>query len=160
MTKSLFPVLMLAAALLPAAALAQPVESMSVSYYAVKGVTVNELVRSLNRHRAGGSWAYTSWRVTRPGCSIKLVIRQTLPKWVDRNRASSTVQKKWNRFYAALLAHEAQHVQIARSAAAAADVLSCSADYTRVVRQWAASERAFDERTQHGIKTGASLRYE
>jgi predicted secreted Zn-dependent protease len=160
MTKSLIPLLILVAVLTPLAAQAQPSESMNVSYYGVKGVTVNELIRNLNRHRGAGSWAYTTWRVTRPGCSTTLVIRQTLPRWLDRARATARVQKKWDRFYAALLAHEAEHVQIARNAAAAADALSCSAEYAQVVRKWMATERTLDQRTRHGIRSGATLRYE
>ena len=160
MFKSVFAALVLATTFMTAAAHAQPEESMTVRYYAVKGVTVNELIRSLNRSRPKGSWAYTSWRVTRPGCRTTLVIQQTLPRWQDRGRASKGVQKKWDRFYAALLAHEAEHVRFARNAAAAADVLSCTAEYAPVVRKWIATERAFDKRTQHGIKSGASLRYE
>lgn len=150
----------LALSLPPALAMAQPAETYAVAYKSVTGTTVNQLIASLNRHRTAGSWAFTYWKVTRSGCRTALVIRQTLPAWQDGDKAPAAVRRKWNRFYDALLAHEAGHVQIARSAAAEVDALSCSADGLRVLRKWIATERDFDRRTQHGIKTGATLRYE
>jgi len=153
-------VLIMALSMLPATALARPAETYTVAYKTVTGATVNQLIASLNRQRTAGSWAFTYWKVTRSGCRTALVIRQTLPAWHDGGKAPGAVRRKWNSFHAALLAHEAHHVQIARNAAAEVDALSCSADDLKVLRKWIATERDFDRRTQHGIKTGATLRYE
>ncbi|PZF78042.1 hypothetical protein DK847_06350 [Aestuariivirga litoralis] len=139
---------------------AEPVVTASITYKAVKGRSVNELIRSLNRSRTNGAWAYTWWRVSRQSCVTTLEIRQTLPKWTDRSRAPARVQRKWDAFYKALLAHEAQHVQFARNAAVEVDGLGCNADYRKVVRRWMAVERAFDRKTKHGVRSGATLRYE
>lgn len=145
---------------LPDRSRAEPVVTASVTYKAVKGRSVNELIRSLNRSRTNGAWAYTWWRVSRQSCITRLEIRQTLPRWTDRNRAPVRVQRKWDSFYGALLAHEAQHLQFAHSAAVEVSGLSCTADYRKVVRRWMAAERAFDRKTRHGISSGATLRYE
>lgn len=153
-------VLLLAAALWPATAFARPAESYTVTHKGVTGTTVNQLIASLNKHRTNGSWAFTYWKVTRSGCRTTLTIRQTLPVWQDSGKAPAALRRKWNAFHAALLAHEARHLHFARSAAAEIDALNCSADHVKVLRKWIAAERAFDRRTQHGIKTGATLRYE
>ncbi|MFO1132982.1 MAG: DUF922 domain-containing protein [Hyphomicrobiales bacterium] len=152
--------LLLAAIVPPATAFARPAESYAVIYKSVTGTTANQLIASLNKHRTQGSWAFTYWKVTRVGCRTTLTIRQTLPVWQDSGRAPAVLRRKWNGFHAALLAHEARHLQFARSAAAEIDAMGCSADPVRVLRKWIATERAFDRRTQHGIKTGATLRYE
>ena len=106
-----------------------------VEYYAVRGTTLEELTRSLDRSgpivenglRSHGrtewsvDWRYQPWK-RKADCKL-LYIRTTvhtmvtLPKWADRDSAPPDLVDLWDKFIAVLEDHEGGHVENARAAA-------------------------------------------
>jgi predicted secreted Zn-dependent protease len=136
------------------------------------------------RHEAE---AFTEWKVewrfqtaqTENGCRVtgfgtKTIVLVTLPRWsAPTNSAVSEVTSNaWHRYIRALGQHESGHVSIALAAAPemARRVagMSVSSDCgglantingvgEQVLREQLERERAYDERTRHGLTQGATL---
>jgi predicted secreted Zn-dependent protease len=102
--------------------------------------------------------------------SVDIVI--TLPKWTDYRRAHWEDQKRWDRFYTALTAHENKHKDIAVAAtknlskALAAikptrerSELFQKADniWLKFLNEHDLLQKQFDKQTDHGRKKGAIL---
>ena len=48
---------------------------------------------------------------------VNVTIDITMPRWLDRDAATEAEQREWDRFYAALLAHEREHASRIRAGA-------------------------------------------
>jgi predicted secreted Zn-dependent protease len=132
-------------------------------------------------HRSAFTWGMFAWHFPYArgddGCrtgpvSVEVEVTQTYPEWIDRAGAASAVEREWNRWMFALTAHENGHreilvttaQQIARFLAALPPQSSCdeaNAIANRVGGELVARMRAqhadYDQKTEHGIKTGAKL---
>lgn len=158
--------------------------------YLVNGSTVAELSRSMREHAAatwpdpqavgmtvatipvaGRCQEYSDGGGLRDGTiSLSLVVH--LPDWQERDRAPAALRRSWDRFLAALTAHEEGHVAIAiqhatalrNELAALTPEPSCqelTAKFqdraNRAQERMDQAQSEYDERTQHGIKQGCVL---
>jgi predicted secreted Zn-dependent protease len=153
---------------------------LRIEYYEVSGRTAEEIRASIDRLRpadpntgvrvdAFTSW-YMHWNV--PGspegvCRTELAVVTVdvtvgLPRLADPGAVRPAVLQRWNRYLAALEAHEANHVRLAyegRDAVLRAIRASDCANGPQAAR--AAMEEArrrndeYDRLTQHGMTEGA-----
>lgn len=171
--------------------MAQPTVSKSVEYYDVKGWDAafihNEMDAKGPNDRNSGKrvWAHTRWRVNWKfsydeqsiSCRITKIdtdvrLSFVVPKWVERNKAPESVQKKWDAFYAALQKHEFNHAQHGIKAAQEIEALVGSLGKKRLCSQAKdeASEKArviidkygqmdveYDDKTDHGKTEGVTF---
>jgi len=174
-----------------ASAHAAPVINESTTYYDISGQTINTLREQMSakgpRDPNSGVqvWGKTEWYVNwkinyKPvgvGCKIdtvavELLIKFTYPKWLNRANAHPQVKAQWDRFYKALVAHEAIH---ARNGIGAANQLEEELPklYSRndcnrfkqevnnragqIVRSYANADILFDQRTNNGRNEGVTL---
>lgn len=113
---------------------AKVVVEQDSSHYHLKGLTVREIHHSLmhNAPREDGQiiegevadqfTVVFSSKLDGNACRpsdelVTLKLNILLPKWLDKESASSTVRVAWSRYMDKLLAHENGHKQIAISAA-------------------------------------------
>lgn len=160
----------------------------SVTYYDVHGRTFAELradMRRLGPKIAGGSfvgetrspmtWSWRTESTGAGGCSLDAVrvtvnAQILLPRWTPPADADASLVTEWNRFIAALEAHEAGHKDI--SAKAAREIIEqlhgmhglCSQistranDVARVIVDRAREEQQrYDAETQHGVRQGTGF---
>ena len=102
-------------------------------------------------------------RPERTETSIDLIV--VLPDLASRDRLSASDKADWDRYFAALVAHEAQHVAIiergaewigeAMRAASSCDAAIAAGAQANARLQ--AAHKAYDGRTDHGRLEGASL---
>lgn len=116
--------------LVPFSVYAEPQVTTDVSYYTISGQTTSDLRKQMSakgpRDPNSGIqvWAKTNWKVQwsvqynerTNGCQVrgvqtKVILNFVYPQWVDRNRASPTVRAEWDKFYKALVDHEAKHAK-------------------------------------------------
>jgi predicted secreted Zn-dependent protease len=134
------------------------------------------------RHQFAHTWGTYAWRYpfekTPAGCltgnvHVEFELVQTLPEWLDRAGASRATRDEWDRWLAATTAHEEGHRQILLAAAKKmADALSAvparptcgeldeaaNGLGVELLQRMRAEHAAYDRETQHGKRTGASLR--
>lgn len=161
-----------------------------VTQYEVTGTSVPELRASIHTRARlqpdrTGFAGYTrwslSWRYARStmgprGCTpdgvqVELELAVRFPTWADSASADASLRSEWQRYLAALKAHEANHAASAlRGANRLARALrmmvapSCgmlqlegqkrAADIISAIRE---ENRRYDETTRHGATEGASL---
>lgn len=124
------------------------------------------------------SWKYNSSPVG-SGCSVtslnvKLDVVFTLPEWRGEANADEKIRKKWNKFIKNLQKHEDGHQQIGLEAARKIEkILTQGKIYDNcqqvgqilnqsseaVLTEKRAEEVRYDERTKHGQRQGAQLKY-
>lgn len=144
--------------------------------YAIVGATVRELERALERfgpRRAGRVFAaHTDWEISwsldGPAApAVYLSASVVLPRWIPARDAPAPLRAEWDRYVAALAAHEALHLDVARRAAARLEAALLAPDVdapqaervaAAVQRDARAEEVELDRRTQHGRGDGAVLR--
>jgi len=95
-----------------------------------------------------------------------------MPKWKDYRKANRAEQKKWDKYYNALMEHENGHKEIAIAAARKIEsellTLSNFADKhslerhanfkaKMIIRESRKHQKQFDIETQHGLTTGVVL---
>jgi predicted secreted Zn-dependent protease len=155
-------------------------------YYEVQGATADELRRSLRengpdvlgrrvfgRHdgnlRWTGRWSSASGECRMTEVRVELRSIVLLPRWRPPPEANDTLVAEWDRFVAALTAHEYEHRRLwadgARAARSALNRLrtrSCSTmqfEASRTVEHIMSrvrqSNRRLDERTRGGMTEGA-----
>lgn len=112
----------------------------SSSYYALGGVTMDDIDASMHRNapREGGKivegevdddltwrlWSMAEGDTCRiVNDTVTLQINMLLPNWTDRDRSAPAARQAWQEYYAKLLAHEDGHKRIAIKAAYAVDKL-------------------------------------
>ena len=78
------------------------------------GITLWDLKWKYQISRRGKIWIVTSR-------SVRLNIKVSVPKWVNRDEASPLAQRQWKIYQSNLVRHEQGHVNIAISAANAVD---------------------------------------
>lgn len=151
-------------------------------YFEVSGGTPAELQRALRRAHSGFNaetkWhARTdySWKPTGKQCkltnvTISLRFDLLLPRLKAGTKLSPDVQKRWNRFVAAIVVHENGHVKLYKSAAGELDrkLSSFSSACSSIDREAGKINQAgydrmqkvnddYDARTGGGAKQGATL---
>jgi len=109
-------------------------EPETITYYAVKGRTLDELRREVFSrgpydHTKGQRFAgWTSWQIkwwlehraddtntcSVTGARTETHDTYTLPQWSDENSASEDLRQTWRRFVDALVDHEKGHGRLAR----------------------------------------------
>lgn len=108
-------------------------QSDVVETYDVRGTTYAQIIASLNknapyvertkrRHYGVTEIAFrqnATYQTTPDGCEllgneIDLELTMLLPVWLDRERATPAVAKRWDALRADIEAHEERHAQIAR----------------------------------------------
>lgn len=102
-------------------------------------------------------------RPERTETSIDLIV--VLPDLASRDRLSASDRAEWDRYFAALVAHEAQHVAIIEQGAewigeamrAASDCDAAIAAGAQAHSRLQAAHEAYDARTDHGRLEGAAL---
>jgi predicted secreted Zn-dependent protease len=108
-----------------------PIATMQVEYYDIRGTTLEALGREIASKGPEGRWwgmastsvtyRYTT-RQTPKGCVIDVanaLIDTTvrLPRWVNRAEAAAAVQDRWDSASRSLELHERGHVQISMTGA-------------------------------------------
>ena len=129
--------------------------------------------------------AFTDWRVnwrfnvapSAEGCrytsfSTQTSILITMPRWAAPTNATEVARQRWTEYRAALGKHEAAHAAIALAAAAElnkrAQAVGVATDCEqlkqqmeemgrRVIEEFRARDKAYDEQTRHGATEGAVL---
>lgn len=159
---------------------------LEVVHYDVEGATVDELAQGLRqrgpmtageRFYARTEWtinAEYSWVERDTGCTIenpvvRVAITITMPRWRAARGAPPELLGAWNRFIAALDAHERNHARLATEAAEAVRwelatlrFPHCTNAETRarqrvadVIEVYNERNRQYDVQTQHGVTEGA-----
>jgi len=155
--------------------------------YGVDGSTAEDLLQSLRargpRESSRSYFGYTSWKMswdgraiaTGDGCSLARVLVSvhlvtTLPSWEPHGTVTPALTARWERFFAALSAHERQHDRLVidgahelldrlrslQTASCATIRREAEAIQQAVVGAVHTRNRAYDERTRHGFSQGAS----
>ena len=169
------------------AAIAKPELKEETLYYQVSGDNAEALRQQINSRSSaqqdGRTYgAYTRWNVrwhydwatTDSYCSMTTVTTQvdvtyTLPQWVDRKAAPAQLQKKWDRYYNALIDHEHGHKEFGLKAAKAIELAlsgmgheSCdrlqhdaNSKGNKILDKYIAREKQYDIKTRHGMNDGA-----
>lgn len=162
----------------------------AITWYDVQGSTLHEVGEWMDRHGPAGAdgrrfHGYTEWAVRwryryrpgRTGCAVTaletdLTVTMQLPRWLSRADASPAAIREWDRYSAALRAHEDGHAEIGASAAEAIrqslsalrSASSCEALAKElddrgmaIIEEHQAREREYDASTRHGATQGARL---
>lgn len=155
-------------------------------YYEVAGSSEQELRAAINKQRpkdrAGERHdAVTSWDVrwkfryvtVAEGCALEslattLEVVTILPRWP--NRQSGALTQRWDKYIAALEAHEDEHLQIGLRAARLVHARLSTSEVARscpileerinsqaktIVDQFLSEDAEYDRRTKHGASQGA-----
>lgn len=127
------------------------------NYYDISGSSGRELKEAMHARGPHGYWAYTQWHVSWSShCNIKLKITYTYPRWVDRDEAPAYLVRSWNRMMANLVAHEEGHGDHGIQAAKEISENDCR-NAKGITRNWAAEDKRYDKRTNHGAREGVRL---
>lgn len=140
------------------------------SSYAVAAVSLGDLANQISgRDEAGHcGWAET-WNYTTMGgkinaVSVTVTINVEMPSWTPPPSMLPKAKAEWNRWYAALLAHEQGHVKLVHDKfdGLAARILGKTARaggalFNAAKAELSAASRAYDGRTGHGMKTGTII---
>lgn len=175
--------------LLPLLVQGQSTVQWKTNYYTVTGETLPEIRRSLARAR---SWmgssereGRTDWRIRHKfsvsssggvcrcrSFSTHTSITLTLPRWTPSATTAQPVIEEWERYLAALTAHEMGHAQFALATTrelhqrikTIGEDSSCANLRARInalinstTEEYKAKEKDFDRRTNHGIEQGVVL---
>jgi predicted secreted Zn-dependent protease len=174
----------------PASGAPEPVAATNpgawVRYYEIEGIEHAALLEAMNRLGPKGFHAYATWNVSygyrtamKDGrCAVALVEARMkgdilMPRWTKRHGASADLVARWQRYEAALLAHEEGHLDIGRELARvveadlqrvppAADCRALDAAvrarYDTLLKGFSSRDKEYDQRTQHGRTQGAVFR--
>ena len=149
-------------------------------YYDIQGATREELHEAMRNGPArmpGDTHWYLAYeyspRMKGGRCVVESVqtrldVTMTLPRWTPPQAVNASLVRSWKRASAALRKHEEGHVSIARRyektiakalrlvSAADCDALQPALHdlYRELMGEMRAAQRAYDERTQHGIRQG------
>lgn len=115
-------------------------------------------------------WKYNEGKFEISEANSNVEIKFVMPDWVDKSKASNSLQKKWEKYFAALQEHEAGHRNIGVEAAKAVIVAiknvppafssetlekNANAAANRVLERYRTQEEEYDRLTEHGETTGA-----
>ena len=95
---------------------------------------------------------------------VEVPTRVTMPRWTGYGSASFADRHEWDRFCAALLAHEQRHLDLVRKHMRDAEAqlvgqtpARAAARWTQVLDALEAASRALDRTTDHGRTAGTIL---
>jgi predicted secreted Zn-dependent protease len=133
---------------------AQPIsETLEMKYYPISGAKLSELRRQL----PGGRWGSTRWNIKHSAsCDIDLRITVTLPRLEQQERLTPQDHQKYEVMFAALLAHEMDHVEILRKSVRDLSHSKCQ-DPDTIFSAMHRAHRSYDTRTIHGWRQGVRL---
>ncbi|MEM1307035.1 MAG: DUF922 domain-containing protein [Pseudomonadota bacterium] len=141
-----------------APAMAGPSVRVTTQTYAIRGRTAAQLKQQMARRGPQGYWAYARWNVRwTANCKVTVRVRYTMPRWANKASGSARLRQKWRRMMRALRAHENQHGRHGIQAARELVRTRCRGNPHAVVARWAAQDRIFDQRTNHGVSQGVRL---
>jgi len=163
----------------------------TTKYYNIKGNTAKELrkeIDSKGQRYPGGKKrypAFTKWHTKwefkygskNSKCyisqvTVTLTINYTYPKWINKNKASKELQKKWDTYIKNLITHEKGHAKIAQNAAAEVEKAILNTPMVNkcedlgnnankigknVIKKWTDIEIKYDKDTKHGLTQGAKF---
>lgn len=177
--------LALVGASIVATARAEPVVNEKRTFYKVTGKTEEEIDASMDRRGPPGrfhavthhdvSWKFW-WHDSSRGCKIFMVgttveIEFVLPRLQNKATLSPKLKRDWDRFYEALTRHENRHAEnvvagareIERKIVAMGSRNTCAqleVDANRIGKRVSAKSRslnkAYDRKTNHGMREGAA----
>jgi predicted secreted Zn-dependent protease len=162
----------------PTAARTAAITGATIQYYDIRGTTAADLrdqMNTLGPIDAGRHWdAHTGWYIhwNWPGygtndCNLSqattsLDITVTLPRWANPKGADTALITQWNKYYAALAHHEQTHVDNAntglvsiKKAILAATCATAEQAAQNAIETIHETDRAYDEKTNHGAAEGA-----
>lgn len=157
----------------------------TTNYYIVDGRTAQDIRANMNEVRSGKFDAYTKWNIkwryfykeAKTSCAIStldvdVLITYTMPQLATDTSANAAALKRWNSYYPALVKHERGHRELAIQAGLAVeqalldmgsrrtcDILKEDVDdiAQSIVKSYGTKQVNYDEKTNHGMKTGASF---
>lgn len=142
-----------------------PAETLAGSYkitttykfYKIQGNSVGELKRQMRIKGPNSYWGYTRPEYKYLGdCHIDMQITYWLPKWLNKQDAPKSMQKKWDHMYQALKQHEEHHATNYVSRLKEIAAANCKKNL-RINRKWNKIDRAYDKKTRHGYTEGVRL---
>lgn len=138
-------------------AVAEPRITERTKTYSINATTFAGLRNEMNGKGPNGFWAYTAWDIRWTGsCRVTLKLTYTLPKHRNPSSMPDTVRKRFDGMMTALVKHEQQHGAHAKAAAREIERTKCR-DGNAILEKLRATDIAFDKRTNHGIRDGATL---
>lgn len=172
-------------------AFAEPSLTKNVEYYDIKGWDAALIHQEMDakgpvdRNSGNRVWAHTHWRIKwkfdyleeNLNCSIQdvrtdVTVDFVVPRWTERDKASASVQSKWDKFYTALQQHEQQHalygIQAAREIEKIIPTLpkkrlckqigeDANARAQEIIRKYNKKDIEFDAKTDHGRTEGVTF---
>ena len=152
-------------------------------HYDVGGTSAREIRRAINAARQAGlgtnapydastSWRFKwQWPVDRKtgtcdlaNTAVTFSAKVRLPRLADPERLGSAVRARWDRYYAALLAHEAGHARYPYAhrgellaAIKGSDCAHASEAAKAVLARFTDRDHAYDAETRHGATQGATF---
>lgn len=149
-------------------AIAAPeIRDCKTQYYNISGEDGNELLEQMRAKSRvkGGYFAQTQYKYNYNCKKLTMTCTVRLPRWVDYDSSTNVIlREKWDKFYAALVAHEQGHVDIFNSgmqlAVDAVSRMKCKAatrKYNQEFRKLSTKQKTYDAENDHGKKLGASF---
>jgi predicted secreted Zn-dependent protease len=138
---------------------------VTVKYYDIHGQTARQLRRQMKIlgppfppvKGKGPYWGYTrGYPKKLPGCRYRVTIIYTMPRWVDRAKASAGLQRRWDHMVDRLLKHERGHGKIAISTAKQHLNAKCK-NKEEIKERRRVRDKTYDFITRHGALTGVFL---
>jgi len=128
-----------------------------IQYYDVSATTAWGLRKEMQRKGPKGYWGYARWWVSwTADCDV--TVKQTIhmPRHRNPEKLSPELRERWDSMLGALLRHERQHARHGELAAQQIAAANCVGAY-EIIDRWAAQDKAYDLRTDHGRKEGVTL---
>ncbi|HSS08854.1 MAG TPA: DUF922 domain-containing protein [Acidimicrobiales bacterium] len=139
--------------------------------YNVSGATLRDVAGAIAHLPEAGS---TEWfphydynsdeRGAVTEVNVRVGWRVTLPSWVGYDGACQLERDEWDRFFAALDAHEQGHIDVATGHLSVLDELMLGGSahqagvvFEQALQQLQAASDAYDQSTDHGRNTGTII---
>lgn len=158
--------------------------SSETNYYSVYGKNADDLISEFTNKGHDGFAGYTYWEIKtnyhyesdNKSCrltdyNVDLIISYTMPKWKDKSGANRKLQKKWDKWYKSLLAHEKTHgshgekayKELKRQFSSQSSKKNCkklertiNSFTNKIINKYLKEDKLYDKRTNHGETEGAS----
>jgi predicted secreted Zn-dependent protease len=139
--------------------------------YDVAGTTLADAAAAIAHLPEAGQtewWPHYDFQTDEHGhvtdVTLAVATRVTLPNWSGHQSASAAEQREWDRFAAALQAHEQGHLELVVSHLNGLDqqMLGVPHDHAQGIyhhaqQQLQAASDAYDQQTNHGQSTGTVI---
>lgn len=138
-------------------ATAKPKVTRKNVYYTLTETTIDGLRKELAHKGPKGYWGYTDWYVRWTGsCKLTVDITYTLPRHRDPGKLDPKTRASLMSMIDALTRHEHGHGAYGIQAATAIEQDGCR-NGDAILRKYIAAEKAYDKKTNHGIREGVVL---